>query len=82
MAGEPQGFAKLTRNGVADRAGVAFGSVNNAYGTMDALRDAVMATALERNLLDIIAQGLAVGHPVARSASAATKEAALQRLAA
>lgn len=41
-----RGWQNLTRDGVAVRAGVGAGSVNNAYGTMDALRDAVMAHAV------------------------------------
>lgn len=41
-----QGWPRLTRDAVAARAGVAAGSVNNAYGDMPALRDAVMAAAI------------------------------------
>lgn len=45
---QERGFANITRDLVAERAGVAAGSVNNAYGNMDALRDAVMAHAVAR----------------------------------
>ncbi len=41
-----KGWHALTRDGVAERAGVAAGSVNNAFGTMDGLRDAVMGYAV------------------------------------
>lgn len=81
MAGE-RGFAAITRDGVAERAGVAAGSVNNAYGNMDGLRDAVMAAAVERELVDIVGQGLAAGHTAARAAPEDLKARALAKLAA
>lgn len=79
---QERGFANITRDLVAERANVAAGSVNNAYGNMDALRDAVMAAAVERKLVDIVGQGLAVGHPAARNAPEDLKREALARLAA
>lgn len=77
-----RGYQKITRSEVADRAGVATGSVNNAYETMDGLRDAVMAAAVERGLLAIVAQGLAASHPTARAAPQVLKDSALASLAA
>ena len=77
-----RGFANLFRGDVAEKAGVATGTVNNAYGDMDGLKSAVMAAAVERGLLNIVAAGLAERHPVARAAPAETKQAALDRLAA
>lgn len=81
LAGEV-GFGNITRDAVAARAGVATGSVNNAYGTMDELKAAVMAEAVERQLGAIVAQGLAVGHPAARAAPQQLKDSALALLAA
>lgn len=81
LAGEV-GYSKLTRDEIAERAGVAAGSVNNAFGTMDELRDAVMAEAVGRGLLAIVAQGLAASHPVARAAPQDLKDSALASLAA
>lgn len=81
LAGE-RGYASVTRDDVAARAGVATGSVNNAYGTMGGLRDAIMGAAVERGLLDIVAQGLAAGHPAARAAPQDMKDSALATLAA
>jgi AcrR family transcriptional regulator len=77
-----RGYASLTRDGIAERAGVASGSVNNAYGTMEKLRDAVMAEAVRRELTAIVAAGLAVGHPAARAAPDGLKNLALASLAA
>lgn len=81
LAGE-RGYQHITRSDVATRAGVATGSVNNAYGTMDKLRDAVMETAVARGICAIVAQGLAAGHPVARGAPQDLKDSALASLAA
>jgi len=77
-----KGYRNVTRLDVAAQANVAAGSVNNAYGTMDALRDAVMAAAVERGLADIVSQGLADRHPAAVAAPDALKQQALQLLAA
>ena len=81
LAGE-RGYEKITRHDVAARAGVATGSVNNAYGDMAGLRDAVVSAAVERGLLVIVAQGLAAGHPAARAAPQDLKDSALASLAA
>lgn len=81
LAGE-RGYRRVTRSDVADRAGVATGSVNNAYGTMDGLRDEIMRVAVERNLAAIVAQGLADSHPAARAAPQSLKDSALASLAA
>lgn len=79
---EAKGYRNFTRHDVAAEAGVACGSVNNAYGTMDALRDAVMAVAVDRGLSSVVAQGLADKHPAAVNAPAEVRTAALQSLAA
>lgn len=76
------GYAKITRQQIAERAGVAVGSVNNAFGTMEALRDAVMATAVARGIARIVGQGLADQHPAAVAAPPELKQSALAALAA
>lgn len=77
-----RGFRNYSRSDVARRAGVADGSVNNAYGTMDGLHDAVMTQAVERGLLPIVATGLALQHPAACAAPVDLKNSALASLAA
>lgn len=81
-AAESHGYRAFTRQQVADIAGVATGSVNNAFGTMDALRDAVMSVAVDRGLVAIVAQGLADRHPAAIAAPGDLKQQALAQLAA
>lgn len=75
-----EGFAALTRDGVADEAGIARGAINHQFGTMDELRDAVMQLAIEDGELPIIAHGLSIGHPVARTAPDDIKRQALNTL--
>ena len=77
-----RGYTNITRAEVADRAGVADGSVNNAFGTMDGLRDAVMARAVEQRHGGIVAQGLAARHPAALAAPQELKDQATAALAA
>jgi len=77
-----RGYTNITRAEVAARAGVADGSVNNAFGTMDGLRDAVMAHAVEKHHAGIVAQGLAARHPAACDAPQWLKDQATAALAA
>lgn len=82
------GLAGLTRGRVAAETGLSTGSVSNAFGSMEALRDAVLAHAVERagqsdpDALRLVAQGLVIGNAVARNAPDDVKRAALDTLAA
>ena len=71
------GLQGLTRRAVAERAGVALGSVNLSYGDLAGLHRAVVQEAIARPLLGVLAQALAMGDPVARDAPDALKAAAL-----
>lgn len=75
------GYDKMTREGVASRAGVVASSINHEFGTMDALREVVMSEAVANGHLIIIAQGLANGHPVARGAPRVVRQEAVRALA-
>ena len=82
------GYDKLTRDGVADRANVAAGQVNRIFNTMPQLKRAVMRSTiaqLEMNpanqrLLLILATGLSYRETPALNASQELKQAALQLL--
>lgn len=74
------GFAAITRDGVAAEAGVAMGSVNHHYGTMQVLRDAVMLRAVEEEQLELIAQGIAMGDNVAKTAPLELRQRAISTL--
>lgn len=65
---EDVGFQKITRDGVAVRAGVAMGLVTRYFGTMIQLRRAVMRSAVRNEVIPIVAEGLAIGDAHARKA--------------
>jgi AcrR family transcriptional regulator len=75
------GYRNLTRDGVASAAEVAAGSINAAFGNMDGLRQAVMVAAVERDIPEIVAQGLADQSPIAKNAPPDLKTRALALLA-
>ncbi len=62
------GYNSLTRDGIAKQAGVASGQVNHKFNTMTQLRRNVMRAAVSRELLPIIASGLAMGDVHAQKA--------------
>lgn len=79
---ERTGMQAVTRPRVAAESGLSVGTVSNAFGTMDALRDAVLSAAVERELVAIVAQGLAARHPIALNAPPALRQRALETLVA
>lgn len=76
-----QGYQWITRDRVAARAGVAAGSVNAAFGKTVELKRAVMRVAVERGVLEIVAQGLAEGSAIAQAATPEIKQQAAALLA-
>lgn len=79
---EKYGMQAVTRPRVAAESGLSTGTVSNAFGSMDALRDAVMVAAVQREIVVIIAQGLAERYPAAMNAPAELKQRALAQIAA
>lgn len=75
-------FQWITRDAVAERAGVSPGTVNNAYGTIADLKRAVLRAAVERRILSIIAEALGVKHPIAMEAPEDLRKEALATLVA
>jgi AcrR family transcriptional regulator len=76
-----KGYRTMTRDEIAAAAGCSAGLINHEFGTMDGLREAVMREAVDNSQLDIVAQGLADGHAIAKDAPADMKEAAVRALA-
>lgn len=74
------GYRALRRDHVAERAGVAGGTVNLHYLTMDNLKAAIMRRAIDDEQLDILAAGMAESDPTAMKAPKALKVRALQTL--
>lgn len=72
-----EGLQRLSRSKVAARAGVSLGGVSASFGGMGNLTDAVVRAAIDRPILPVLAQALAVGHPLAKDAPADLKQQAL-----
>lgn len=70
------GYHKITRDTVADSAGVSVGLVTRYFGTMNQLKTAVMRAAVKRGIPEIVAQGLAHGDNHAKKAPTDLKEKA------
>jgi AcrR family transcriptional regulator len=77
---ERKGWQTLTRDGIADHAGVSPGLVSLHMGTMNKLRRTVMRAAVQRERLPIVAEGLAVRDAQALKASPELQRKALATL--
>ncbi len=75
------GYHKVTRDSIAEGAGVSMGLVTRYFGTMVQLKRAVMRAAIARSVPEVVAQGLANGDPQARKASPELKALAANLLA-
>lgn len=71
-----EGYQWITRDAVAKAAGVSAGSVNNAFRTMRELKREVLREAIKRQIVEIVAQGLADRHAIALDAPADLKHRA------
>jgi len=70
------GYNKITRDAIADQAGVSMGLVTRYFGTMNQLRRAIMRHAIDGGVVEIVAQGLAIGDEHAKKASPELKQQA------
>lgn len=75
------GYGHATRDAIAAEAGVTAGLVTHYFETMTQLKRAVMRAAIQFEVLEIIAQGLANGDANARKAPAELKAKAVEILA-
>lgn len=75
------GYHKITRETVAEAAGVSPGLVSHYFSTMTGLRRDLMRHAVKQGILEIIAQGLAMRDDHARKASPELKQRATALLA-
>lgn len=72
------GYNKVTRENIADRAGVSEGLIGHYFSTMPKLKRAVMRYAVQHDVAEIVAQGLTNGDPHAKKASSELKKQAAQ----
>ena len=71
------GYLKITRQQIAEAAGVSTGVINQRFGTMDSLRSDLMRRAVKMQCLPVIAQGLVSKNPHAMKAPIELKEKSL-----
>lgn len=74
------GYQHVTRDTIASHAGVTYSLVTHYFNTMPQLKRAIMRAAISREIVEIIAQGLASRDPQALKASDELKQRALQSL--
>jgi hypothetical protein len=74
------GYQQVTRNLIAERAGISDGLVTIRLGTTDEVSKLIMSEAIVRRDLIIIAQGLATNDAIAISAPASLREESRQAL--
>jgi hypothetical protein len=82
------GYNSITRDGIAEQAGVATGQVNRIYSTMTKLRRSVIRHAIieiekgsdESCMFDIVSSGIQQREPAAMNAPAVVKESAFSWL--
>lgn len=79
-AAEAGSYLTVTREDVARRLGMSRTLINHYYGAFEGLTHTAMARAVTDGNLTIIAQGLAHGDPIARSAPGQLVEAALRKM--
>ena len=70
------GYDKITRDGIAQYADVSVGLVTRYFGTMKQLKRDVMRFAVNNDIVEIVAQGLADGNRHAKKASPELKKQA------
>lgn len=71
------GYHKITRDGIAEKAGVSMGLVTRYFGTMKKLRRDIMGAAITKKIPEIIAQGIANGDSRAKKVSGELKTQAI-----
>lgn len=74
-----KGYRSITRSDVAERAGVSIGLIQFYFTNVAALRRAIMDAAVDREVPEIIFQGLAVSDSVALNSPVDLRARALRQ---
>ena len=75
------GYLKMTHSHIAGRVEVSPSLVRKYYETKSKLREAVMVEAVRLEVVEVVLQGLAALDPIAQSAPATLRAAALESCA-
>jgi len=76
-----EGYPNITRDKIAENAGVSMGLVTSYFGTMTQLRRCVVRYAIDHKIPEIVAQALAIRDPHAKNAPDELKALAAQIIA-
>lgn len=77
---EKQPYNRISREAIAQGLDMVPTNINHIFGTIDMLRDEMMAEAVATERLTVIAQGLALRNPIAKAAPDELKKRALETL--
>ncbi|MBW1726010.1 MAG: TetR/AcrR family transcriptional regulator [Deltaproteobacteria bacterium] len=75
------GYQRITRDGLAKKAGVSSGLVTRYFNTMSQLRRSIVRNAVQHEVLEIIAQAVLSNDPHVSKASTELKKRALASIA-
>jgi AcrR family transcriptional regulator len=70
------GYQHLIRDKVAKKAGISGALVNKYFGTIETLKKEVLRVAIEKGIIEIVAQGLGMRDPDALKAPEEIKQKA------
>lgn len=74
------GYSHLTRNGIARKAGVAYGLVTTYFKNIDNLKKSVIKESIKLEILPIIAQAIAHNEPLTNRLDPCLREKVIRYL--
>ena len=77
---ESGNYLTMTRNEVGEAAGISGSHIHHLFGSTGGLRNAVLAEAIERDRLAVVAQGIIAKDPIATTAAIGLRKRALNYL--
>ena len=72
------GYTHVTRDAIAEAAGLTAGAVSYHFGTMAALRLDLLRWCIDNSVLPVVAQGIALREPLALAAPQSLQRKALR----
>ncbi len=74
------GLANLTRDGLAEFAGISQGQIGYYFEDMDGLREAIVLRAIENQNIEVLAEAMRYKHPAIYNLSEKLRKAAIKIL--
>jgi AcrR family transcriptional regulator len=73
-------FCAVSCKDVADRAGCSPGLIIHYFDTVEHLRDRIVQKAVERSVVEVVAQAMCARHPLMKTTRSSLRRAALEHL--